>query len=104
MGIRENTGEYVKDITLDAGKTFNYKWNSVNGTTYSSSHTCIKFNGTACAGDASWIANTAAGQNASSVLSAAYKGYIWTITYKVRKTVSGVNYDATDTIVFRVNE
>lgn len=32
LSVRKANGEYVKDITLNVGDTFNYKWNSTNGT------------------------------------------------------------------------
>lgn len=40
----------------------------------------------------------------SATLTADYKGITYTITYKIRKTISGVNYDATDSVVVRINE
>ena len=56
LSIRKDTGEYVKDITLNSGDKFNYKWVGTNGTTASSSFTCTRANGAACTGDASWVA------------------------------------------------
>ena len=95
-------------MTFNAGDTITYRWESVNGTSASSSYTTIKASGGTCGNDTVWVANSLNGTSGPHTLSAAHRGCTYTLTYKVKNNTITNNPTgsdtAIDTLTFIVNE
>jgi hypothetical protein len=83
--------------TYNTGETNHYAWSSTNADRFSSSYTAT--GGTVCGGGP-WVANTSSGIS-NTVISDAYAGCVWTVTYVATNSATGQS--ASDTVVVTVN-